>query len=465
VLGLATDVDYPDLPHCLHGIIQHAPSEIALLRIRVQPSILKSRLAVDDMLLFSLISHLLPLFALVSLSLAAEDLYKVLGLDKSCSDRDLKRAYRTLSKKYHPDKSSGDEKKFLEVAEAYEALSDPTTRKIYDQYGHDGLANHKRGGGAGGAHAHDPFDLFSKFFGGHAGGSGVRRGPDLEVRLDVPLRDFYNGKDVEFTIEKQQVCDECEGSGSADGQVETCSKCGGRGMIVQKHMLAPGIFQQMQMQCDRCGGQGKTIKHKCKVCDGAKVVRRPTTLTASLERGMPKGHRLVFENEADEHPDHIAGNLNVYVMEAEPTLSEEEGARTDGTFFRRKDHDLYWKEVLSLREAWMGGWTRNLTHLDGHVVQLSRPRGHVVQPGQVDTIRGQGMPVWHEGHVHEHDPDLDEFGKLYVEYVVVLPDQMETGMEKEFWTLWEKWRKKKGVDLFEDSGRPAIPVTEVKDEL
>lgn len=191
-------------------------------------------------------------------------------------------------------------------------------------------------------------------------------------------------------------------------------------------------------------------------------MRLSATFTASLEKGIPKGHRLVFENEADEHPDHVAGNLNVYVMELDPKLDEEDEARNDGTFFRRKDRDLYWKEVLSLREAWMGGWTRNITHLDGHVVQISRKRGEVVQPGQVDSIKDEGMPIWQGGHVHEQDHEADEYGKLYVEYVVVLPDQMEAGMEKEFWGVWEKWRKKKGVNLGDDIGRP--PVT-FKDEL
>jgi DnaJ-related protein SCJ1 len=409
----------------------------------------------------TLILHLL-LFIL-PLVLGAEDYYHLLGLDKSCSDRDLKRAYRTLSKKYHPDKNAGNESahnKFVQVAEAYEALSDPTTRKIYDQYGHDGLENHKRGG-HGGGQRHDPFDLFHQFFGGGGGRGGVRRGPDLELKMHIPLRDFYNGRDLEFTIEKQQICDDCEGSGSADGVVETCSKCGGRGMVVQKHMLAPGIFQQVQMQCDQCGGQGKSIKHACPVCGGAKVVRGPVTLTASVEKGMPQGTRLIFENEADEHPDHVAGNLNVILLEKEPELSEQEGARTDGTFFRRKDADLYWKEVLSLREAWMGDWTRNVTHLDGHVVQLGRKRGEVVQPFMVEAVKDEGMPVWHDGHLHEHQ-DGDEHGTLYVEYAVILPDQMENGMEKEFWALWEKWRAKKGVDLGKDSGRPPL---KARDEL
>ncbi|KPI45192.1 DnaJ-related protein spj1 [Cyphellophora attinorum] len=416
------------------------------------------------MLVLPLLQYLVPFVAFLALAIAApEDFYKILGVDRSCDDRDLKKAYRTLSKKYHPDKSGGDEKKFLEVAEAYEALSDSTTRKVYDQYGHDGLAQHKNGGGR--QQGHDPFDLFSRFFGGggHAGGGGgVRRGNDMDVRLTVPLSHFYTGGDTDFTLEKQGICDDCEGSGSADGQVETCSKCGGRGAIVQKHMLAPGIFQQVQMQCDQCGGQGKSIKHKCKTCGGAKVVRRQVSLTASVEKGMPKGSKLVFENEADEHPDYVAGNLNVYLSESEPQLAENDEHRTDGTFFRRKDQDLYWKEVLSLREAWMGDWSRNLTHLDGHIVHLSRKRGEVIQPGQVESVPKEGMPTWQEGHVHEHDHDVDEFGKLYVEYVVVLPDQMESGMEKEFHAVWEKWRKKSGIDLHKDSGRPAVSI---KDEL
>ncbi|KAK5941355.1 DnaJ- protein scj1 [Knufia obscura] len=413
---------------------------------------------------------LLTLLTLLTLTLAATtttDLYKILQLDKSANDRDLKRAYRTLSKKYHPDKSSGDETKFLEVAEAYETLSDPTTRKIYDQYGHDGLANHKR---TGGAQQHNPFDLFSQFFGGGRGQQGVRRGHDMEVKLSIPLRDFYTGREVPFSLEKQQICDTCEGSGSADGHVETCSRCNGRGMIIQKHMLAPGMFQQVQSHCDVCGGQGKTIKKPCKTCGGAKVVRGRIDLVADVEPGMPRGHRIVFENEADEHPDYVAGNLNVVVDELAAKIDTSESdearrSRNDGAFFRRKGPDLYWKEVLSLREAWMGGWTRNLTHLDGHVVPLSRGRGEVVQPGQVESVAGEGIPSWQEGHVHEHDEHHESHGKLHVEYVVVLPDQMESGMEKEFWSLWEKWRKKNGVDLLKDSGRPAAVVQDVKDEL
>ena len=283
----------------------------------------------------------------------------------------------------------------------------------------------------------------------------------MEVRISIPLKDFYNGAEHEFTLSKQHVCDECEGSGSADGKVQTCSECGGRGAVVRKHMLAPGIFQQVQMGCDKCGGQGKTIKTPCKVCGGTRVVRRDDIHTLTVEKGMAKGARVTYENEADESPDWVAGDLIVTIFEkgAELDMGVNDDERVDGTFFRRKGRDLYWKEVLSLREAWLGDWTRNLTHLDGHTVQLRRKRGEVVQPGLVESVKGEGMPVWFGEHDHV---EVGEFGNLLVEYVVVLPDQMESGMEKEFWGVWEKWRKKRGVDLGKDLGRVQA---KIKDEL
>jgi len=396
------------------------------------------------------------LVCILPLVLCAEDFYKLLELDKTASEREIKKAYRRLSKQYHPDKNPGDDtakEKFVAVAEAYECLVDEEQRRIYDQYGHEGLEQHKRGGGRPGQH-HDPFDLFSRFFGGsgHFGHQHAeRRGPNMEARISMPLRDFYNGKTTQFTIEKQAICSECEGSGSADGQVETCDVCAGRGVVIRRQQLAPGLFQQVQSMCDACSGKGQKIRHPCSVCGGAKVVREPETHDLHIEKGMPKGVRLTYENEADESPDWVAGDLIVHLQESDPEMGTEEADKTDGTFFRRRGKDLFWREILSLREAWMGDWTRNLTHLDGHIVQLSRKRGEVVQPNTVEVVPNEGMPIWHQ----ELPDGADEaFGALHVEYVVVLPDQLEKPMEKEFWGVWEKWRKKKGIDLHKDSGRP-----------
>ncbi|PKS07669.1 hypothetical protein jhhlp_006276 [Lomentospora prolificans] len=395
------------------------------------------------------------LFTLAQLVLCAEDYYKVLGVGRDAPEKAIKSAYRKLSKKYHPDKNPGDDSakdKFVEVSEAYEALSDPELRRIYDQYGHDGVKQHKESGGGGGRRQ-DPFDLFSRFFGG--GGhfdSHEKKGPSVELRVAIGLRDFYNGADTEFHWERQHICDRCDGTGSADGVVETCPHCHGNGVRIVKRQLAPGMFQQFQSPCDACGQRGKIVKHKCPVCQGQRVVRKATPVDLKVPRGAPKEFRIVYENEADAHPDHIAGDLHVTLIQKEPDLNDENPDKVDGTFFRRRGDDLVWHEILSLREAWMGDWTRNLTHLDGHIVQLSRKRGEVVQPGHVETVIGEGMPKYHEdGDSVYHKT---EFGNLYVEYTVVLPDQMQGNMEKEFWSVWEKWRGKIGVDLQKDSGRP-----------
>lgn len=385
--------------------------------------------------------------------------FQLLGINKSASERDIKKAYRALSKRYHPDKNPGDDsarEKFVEIADAYDALSNEETRKIYDQYGYDGLQKHKQNGGRGGQPGHDPFDLFSRFFGGggHFGG-GQRRGPDAEIRVHVALKEFYTGAEKEFTIDKQVICDACDGSGSADGHVETCSQCSGHGMVIQRHQIAPGMYQQMQTQCSKCGGKGKQVKHACKTCGGQRVVRAQETYTVHIERGAPKGTRINFENEGEQSPDYEAGDLVVQLLEREPQLWEDEADRCDGNFFRRKSKDLFWREVLSLREAWMGDWTRNLTHMDGHIVRLGRKRGQVVQPNQVEVVKGEGMPIYHKEQ-DESSSSGEDFGALHVEYVVVLPDQMEKGMEKEFREIWDKHRRKAKIDLEKEQGRPAM---------
>ena len=299
--------------------------------------------------------------------------------------------------------------------------------------------------------------MFNRFFGGggHFGG-GQRKGQDVAVKVAISLRDFYIGRTTEFNWNKQQICEECGGTGAADGIVETCPGCKGHGIKIVRHQIAPGMVQQVQMQCDQCGGRGKAIKHRCPVCSGQRTVRKPTPVSLTVQRGMADGTRIAYENEADAHPDYIAGDLIVELSLKDPSLEEDNPDHVDGIFFRRKDNDLYWREVLSLREALFGDWTRNLTHMDGHIVRLGRKDGEVVQHGHVETVPGEGMPIWHEdGDSVYHKT---EFGNLYVEYLVVLPDQMDSSLRKDLKAVFDKYRKKHGVDLHKDSGRPEKPV-------
>lgn len=326
--------------------------------------------------------------------------------------------------------------RFVELAEAYEVLSDPEQRALYDRHGYDFLKKRNQGGGGGSGGFHDPFDIFSQFFGGHGhfgggsggGGGGVRKGPSMETVLLVGLADIYKGGAVEFTISRKVVCDTCEGSGAFggpnSGNIVTCSACGGQGVRIVRQQLAPGMFSQMKSQCDVCGGAGKTIKKKCQHCHGAKVVEAVSLQYVDIERGLPRGTKVVFESEADESPDWETGDLVVEIRES----SEEPNG------WRRKGEDLYRTEVLGIVEALTGDWTRNLTRLDGSNLQITRKPGVVTQPGFVETIVGEGMPKYKSSGL----------GNLYIEWNIVLPETMSSknGFVDDLRQLFDNYRTK-----------------------
>lgn len=343
---------------------------------------------------------LLVLFACAVL-ISAADLYKVLDLDKSASEHDIKKAYKRLSRKYHPDKNHEPdaESKFVEVAHAYEILSDPTKKQIYDRHGEEGLKAHE-----GGQHQYaNPFDMFSQFFGGgfHAQ-EQVRRGPTSVSEFEVSLADIYKGASIDFMIKKRVLCDHCRGSGAAtDGDIHSCPECGGSGVRIVKQQIFPGMFAQSQVTCNKCGGRGRIIVRECPACAGQKVLDHTAQFTLDVPRGAPEGHEVVFEGEGDESPDWEPGDVVLRVR-----------SRAEKGGLRRKESSLYWKETIGVDEALLG-FTRNFTHLDGHVVSLVR-KG-VTQPGFVQIIKGEGMPLYERPISH---------GDLFVEYNVVLPTKL-----------------------------------------
>ncbi|KAJ3300748.1 DnaJ- protein scj1 [Borealophlyctis nickersoniae] len=318
---------------------------------------------------------------LADLVLAGKDYYRILGVDRSASKREIKKAYKDLSKKYHPDKNPGDkaaEEKFIELATAYQVLSDDDQRRTYDQYGEEGLKN-----------AHQE-----------------RKGPEINMDLQVTLEELFLGDSIEASpveINKQIICPVCRGSGAKRAEdVTTCHVCGGNGVKVVRQMLGPGIYQQMQTTCDACGGRGKVIKSKCSACAGHKVKRGSHQFTVTVERGMSDGQRIVFEQEGDESPDITPGDV-VFIVRTVPH-----------PVFTRKGSNLYMKEVLTLKEALLG-FQKVVKHLDGKDLTISRDG--VTQPGFVQTIKGQGMPT------HEFP---SERGDLYVEYSVVFPSTLSS---------------------------------------
>lgn len=341
------------------------------------------------------------LFLWVVQVLAGADYYAILGVPKNASVKEIKKAYRELSRKYHPDKNPGDkaaEQKFVDIATAYDVLTDEEKRRIYDQHGEEGLKQQQQQ-----SQGFNPFDMFARHSGGFwgQGGQGQRKGPDINMDLDVTLEDLYLGTSIDFEISKQVICDRCRGTGAkSEHDVETCKACGGRGVQTVKRQMAPGFYMNQETTCNVCGGKGKIIKSKCPVCGGEKVKRGNHQLSIEIERGMQDGQQVVFERQGDQSPDITPGDL-IFTLRQQPH-----------PIFVRNGNNLYIKQQITLKEALLG-FTKTIKHLDGHIVKLTRNR--VTQPGFVDALSGEGMPLFNFP---------SEKGTLYVEYSVYFPEKI-----------------------------------------
>jgi DnaJ family protein A protein 2 len=232
--------------------------------------------------------------------------YDLLGVKKNASTDEIKKAFRKLALKHHPDRG-GDKEKFQELNLAHETLTDPEKRQLYDQYGEEGLQN----GGGGGA---DLSDLLGGMFGmggGRGKPSGPRKGKSVLHPVKTTLADLYNGKQTKVVVNRDRICSKCDGKGGKNGAVATCSGCKGRGMRTVMQMLGPGMYSQSTSPCDECNGSGETIneKDKCKTCEGKKVVKEKKILEVQIDKGAPNGEKYVFHGEADEYPDIEPGDV------------------------------------------------------------------------------------------------------------------------------------------------------------
>jgi DnaJ-class molecular chaperone len=311
----------------------------------------------------------------------AEDFYTILGVSKQSTEKELKSAYRKLSAKYHPDKNQGDKSAqdmFIRINKAYETLSDPEKKKIYDIYGEEGLAKGNQ------------LSEFNK-----------PRGQNAFVEVEVELEELYNGASKNLSIQKNVVCSHCHGTGGKLGQTSQCPKCKGRGQVVEDMDSGMGFTFKMQNTCNRCGGKGIIFKETCPHCKGRKVVREEKTLKIEVERGMKSDEKITFPRESEQHPDIIPGDLIV-------TLKQ----KPHYFFHTRKNDDLYARITLSLKEALLG-YERTFKHLDGRTVRVTSNKP--TQPFQVTVLENEGMPV------HNF---ASSKGVLYLEHIVRLPSQL-----------------------------------------
>ena len=322
------------------------------------------------------------------------DYYEVLGVSKTATDEEIKKAYRKLALKYHPDYNPGDktaEEKFKEINEAHEVLSDPDKRKRYDQFGFAGVdpnyaASQGGAGGFGGFGGVDLGDIFGDIFGGGFGGfagggarsnpNAPRKGQDIRVRITLSFDEAVHGCKKNITITRQQTCTECNGSGAAPGTTpEVCPDCNGRGYTVQQQRTPFGVMQSQQ-PCTRCGGKGKLIKTPCKVCHGSGRVATKKTLEVNIPMGIDDDQSIALRGMGDAGTNGgPAGDVIVMVT-----------VRPDD-LFQRDGYDVWVTIPITFSQAVLGD---NITvpTIDGKV-EYTLPEG--TQSGTTFRLRGKGI--------------------------------------------------------------------------
>ncbi|NML25491.1 molecular chaperone DnaJ [Zoogloea dura] len=350
--------------------------------------------------------------------MAKRDLYEILGVNRDASEDELKKAYRKLAMKYHPDRNPDNkeaEEKFKEAKEAYEILTDANKRAAYDRYGHAGV-DQSMGGGGGGGQGFDGFadafgDIFGDIFGGGGGGRGrsnVYRGADLRYNLEISLEEAARGAEKTIRIPALEECDSCHGSGAKPGtQPKTCPTCGGAGQV----RIQQGFFS-IQQTCPKCHGSGRVIPEPCTSCGGAGRVKRQKTLEVKIPAGIDDGMRLRHSGHGEPGVNGgPSGDLYVEIHIKQHPV------------FQRDGDDLHCEMPISFSTAALGGEIEIPT-LDG-AANIRIPAE--TQSAKVFRLRGKGIR-----NVRSHAP-----GDLMVHVVVETPVKL-TDRQKELLREFEE---------------------------
>ncbi|KAF7687038.1 dnaJ homolog subfamily A member 1 [Silurus meridionalis] len=337
--------------------------------------------------------------------------YDVLGVNPSASADELKKAYRKLALKYHPDKNPAEGEKFKQISQAYEVLSDTQKREVYDRGGEAAIKEGGNGGGGGGVGGFSsPMDIFDMFFGGGGRMRRERRGKNIVHQLTVPLEDLYNGATRKLALQKNVICERCEGRGGRKGAVEVCPTCRGTGVQVRLHQLLPGMVQQLSSICGSCKGQGQRMSHRdrCKACTGRKILRQKKILEVHIDKGMKDGQKIVFHGEGDQEPGLEPGDIIIVLeQKAHPV-------------FTRQDMDLIMTMELQLIES-LCGFQKPVQTLNNRTLLITSHPGELIRPGDKKCVLNEGMPL--------HRRPFEK-GRLIILFKVVFPEANFLPMNK-----------------------------------
>ncbi|XP_062402559.1 dnaJ homolog subfamily A member 4 [Sardina pilchardus] len=324
--------------------------------------------------------------------------YDLLGVSPKASPDEIKKAYRKLALKYHPDKNPNEGERFKLISQAYEVLSDPNKRDLYDQGGEQAI---KEGGMAGGSSS--PMDIFNMFFGGGGRTQRERRGKDVVHQLSVTMEEMYNGTTRKLGLQKNVICEKCDGYGGKKGTLQKCSNCKGRGVQIQVQQIGPGMIQQTQSMCGDCQGQGDSFsaKDRCKTCNGRKVERKKKILEVHIDKGMKDGQKITFHGEGDQEPGLEPGDVVIVLDQKEHSI------------YQRQDDNLITKMNIKLVEA-LCGFKKSIYTLDNRTLIINSPPGEVVKHNDIKCVQGEGMPV--------HKQPFEK-GLLIIKFQVEFPEK------------------------------------------
>ena len=319
--------------------------------------------------------------------MAKQDYYEQLSVDRTASSDEIKKAYRSLAMKYHPDRNPGDasaEHNFKELSEAYEVLKDQEKRAAYDQFGHAAFDGAGAGPGGGFGFTASSFadvfdDLFGEFMGGRRDGGGGQRGADLRYNLEISLEDAYRGKTASIRAATSVACEACAGSGAAHGSKPvSCPTCQGAGKV----RVQQGFFS-IERTCSTCRGAGRVIDNPCRPCQGAGRVNKEKQLEVKIPKGVDGGMRIRLSNEGEAGlRGGPPGDLYIFLSVAPHQL------------FQRDGSNIYCKVPLPMTTAALGG-TVEVPTLDGGRARVTIPEG--AQTGHQFRLRGKGMPAMRGG--------------------------------------------------------------------
>ncbi len=364
----------------------------------------------------------------------AKNYYEVLGIGTNASEDEIKQAYRDLALEYHPDRNpdkENAEEKFKEISEAYDVLSDPEKRKIYDRYGEEGLKRRAGYSSGGGRSAEDIFESFSEMFGGGGGGAGgifeelfrsgqrsrSRRaaGPSIRVDQEIEFEEAAFGVEKEISVRRHATCDECEGRRTAEGSsMETCPSCSGRGVISQSQ----GFFS-VQRTCPRCRGEGEILEDPCNGCGGSGLQKETAEVTIQIPQGVEDETRLRVQGEGDLEPG-VSRRGDLYV---DITVKDHE-------FFKRDGNNVICEVPISFTQAALGDRITVPT-LNGDDAEVKVPAG--TQPGTMLRLSEQGIP----------DVRTGRRGHQLVNITIQVPESL-TDEQKQ---LLKKWAETEDIDV------------------